>query len=234
MKKLVVKILSVIVVMAVCIGCGSGGYRMTMTVEGSGSFSFELRGSGIATVDWGDGSDRTTHELSGERGRTFSKVYAGSGRHTITITGNDIIGLTVGSSQLTGLDVRRNTKLMRLEVTQGQFTNLDVSRNTALTRLWIENTQLTSLDLSNNTALTSLMIRRTPLASLDVRNNTTLNWLNVNPNQLTASDLNALFESLPHRDGSERGRIFIGNNPGTSDANRSIAEARGWYVLENW
>ena len=215
MKKVVVKILSAIVVMAVCIGCGGGNDRMRMTVEGSGEVSIILTGSGTVTIDWGDGSDRTTREL--DREGWFSKTYAGLGRHTITITGNDITGLgwgidtrgsrMQGGATLTSLDVRRNPKLMRLDVRNTQLASLDLSRNTALTVLNVENNQLTSLDLSRNTKLFEL-------------------W--VNRNQLTTSALNALLESLPqaHR----RSYVFIGNNPGTSEANRNIATTKGWRV----
>ena len=228
MKKIVVKILSAVVVMAVCIGCGGGGDRMRITVEGSGEISFSLSGSGMATVDWGDGSDRTTLELN-ERGTRFSKVYASSGRHTITITGNDMIGLGMHSERLISLDVRRNPKLKWLNVSGKQLTSLDLRNNAALTSLTILGTQLTNLDLSRNTALTGLGVRQGQLTNLDLSRNTALTWIDIQFSQLTTSALNALFESLPPASG-ENNRINIGYNPGTNDANRSIAEAKGWRV----
>ena len=260
MKKTVVKIFSVIVLMTVCIGCGgeNHSYRMIMTVEGSGEIHFELKGSGTVTIDWGDGSDRTICCLDMWCGR-FSKTYAHPGRHTITITGNDIVGLEVGrlietggigtgtprrmapdrgGELLTGLDVRRNTKLMTLAVRGTQLTSLDLSNNTALTNLDLKYNQLTSLDLSNNTALTDLDLSNNQLTNLDLSNNTALGLgrgisgepVNVRNNQLTASALNALFESLPLREEGDRRSIRFGLNSGSGDANTSIAETRGWHA----
>ena len=260
MKKIVLNILTATLLMVVCIGCGGGGDRMRMTVEGSGEVSFSLNGSGMVTVDWGDGSSRIIRELDGNR-TSFSRVYSGSGRRTITITGNEITELSVGNERLTNLDVRHNIQLRRLSVSGGQLTsldlrnntaltnlivgnipltNLDVSRNTALTNLFVSHTQLTSLDVSNSAGLTELVVGNNQLTSLDVSNNTNLqSSLRVNDNQLTASALNALFESLPQGyrrwDSWEQRYIYshqisIFNNPGTNEANTSIASARGWVV----
>ena len=254
-KGLVFRILAAVLVMAVCIGCGDGGGdRMRMTVEGSGEVRFYLSGSGTATVDWGDGSDRTTREIS-RAGTRFSKTYA-PGRYTITITGDDIIGLEIGRYEgwvaiggelLTSLDVSRNTALEQLSVRNTPLTSLDVSRNTALTNLDVSNNQLTSLNVSGSTALRTLWVPGNQLISLDLSQNLELRELRASHNQLTslvvsryaiglqtlwaannrlsASALNALFESLPR---VERQFFVIERNPGENEANRSIATAKGW------
>ena len=218
-KGLVFNILTAVFVLAVCIGCGGGGSdRIRMTVEGSGEVTFRLFGSGMATVDWGDGSDRTTLELSsgdgwGGGGTRFSKIFAGSGRHTITITGNDIIGFTIGTGSsrtvrfsdgrwgsehyytggelLTSLDVRRNPKLMTLTVRGTQLTSLDVSNNTALTDLILRNNRLTSLNVSGNTALTRLDVINNQLTSLNASGNRTLTRIYARNNQLTSLNVSS-------------------------------------------
>ena len=273
MKKIVVKILSVIVVMAVCMSCGGGGggsrsANITMTTEQGGQVSFRLGGSGIATVDWGDGSERVSLTLN-ENGVEFRHTYPNATMRTILINGDNITQLSSGGIRLTSLNVSRNTAtvLTRLSVSGitsldlsrktaltslsvSDITSLDLSSNTALTVLDVSGSQLTSLDLNRNTALTSLFVQNTSLTSLDLSRNTALTELyvignslltglnvgnnmsaltrvDVSNNQLSISALNALFESLP----SSRGNIRIGHNPGTSGANRSIAEAKGWYVF---
>ena len=234
MKKIVVNVLTAILLMVICIGCGGGGDRMRMTVEGSGEVRIFLRGSGTATIDWGDGSDRTTHELNNDWGTEFSKVYARSGRHTITITGNDIIGLQVGG--LTSLDVRRNPKLMRLQIS-GPLTSLDLSNNTALTSLEIWGSQLTSLDLRNNTALGFLRVHDSQLTSLDLSRNTALTGLNLESNQLASLNVSNSAElrfllisdnqltSLDMRNNIALRELRVSNNQLTASALNALFES---------
>jgi hypothetical protein len=58
-----------------------------------------------------------------------------------------------------------------------------------------------------------------------VSRNTALTELKCTDNQLTATALNALFSGLP----ACKGEIYIGNNPGSSTCDRSLA-AKGWNV----
>jgi len=48
-------------------------------------------------------------------------------------------------------------------------------------------------------------------------------------NQLSASALNSVFQSL-HNNNIDRKSINITGNPGTSNCKRSIAESKGWEV----
>ena len=94
------------------------------------------------------------------------------------------------NTQLTSLDVSKNTKLECLYCDNTQLTSLDMSRNTELEELFCrDNTQLTSLDVSKNTKLTHLDCDNNQLTSLDVSKNTELGWLYCNNNQLTSLDL---------------------------------------------
>jgi len=177
-------------------GSGSGGGKssgkITMTTESSGN-SFYLSGSGVATVDWGDGSEkvsRTLHESeSFDGGVHFSHNYPNASIRTITINGDNITVLTlIGQISITNLDVSRCTDLTRLKVERTSLASLDLSKNTALTELAIDGSHLlTSLDVSKNTALTSLSVHGSKLTSLDVSKNTALTSLSVHNSPLLTS-----------------------------------------------
>jgi hypothetical protein len=92
--------------------------------------------------------------------------------------------------------------------------------------LSINGNQLTRLDVGKNTALKELYCRENQLTSLNVGKNTALTYLGCYGNQFSAKSLNALFKTL-HSNG---GSIYIGDNPGTNDCDRSIATNKGWEV----
>ena len=212
-------------------GSGSGGGKSSgkikMTTEEGGDFSFRLAGSGVATVDWGDGSEKVSLTLSegrvgSGRGVQFHHTYPNASIRTITIDGDNIMALEC--RYITSLDVSRCSELIQLDCTSDNLKKLDVSKNTALTDLQV-NAQLSSLDLSKNVALLSLGLVRTQLTSLDVSKNTALTGLLVSGNQLTSSAINALFGTLHSNDVGVQKRIYIGG-----DGDRSIAEKKGWTV----
>jgi len=143
-------------------GSGSGGSRssakITMTMEGDYLF-LHLAGSGVATVDWGDGSEvisRTLSEFDFTTGGgvEFEHRYHNSTIRTITINGDNITFLNTGD--ISSLDVSRCAELTVLLCggsrasydRSGQLTRLDVSKNTALTLLGCNNSQLTSSALN--------------------------------------------------------------------------------------
>jgi len=251
MKRIYYSILATAILAVMIAACGgrsgSGGgsgsknsAKLTMTTEEGGNFSFTLYGSGVATVDWGDGSEKVSLTLSEHR-VAFRHTYPNATIRTISINGDNITGLQC--YDITNLDVSRCTELEILSC-HGQFKSLDVSRNTALKSLTVghkltsldvsKNTalilldvfcsQLTSLDVSKNTALIELRVS-SQLTSLDVSRNTALKRLDVS-GQLTSSALNALFRTL-HSNAGEK-YINIYNNPGANDCDRSIAESKGW------
>ena len=137
---------------AMMIGCGGGSgssgsrgsAKIKMTTEKGGNFGISLAGSGTATVDWGDGSEKITLTLKeipsdliyGSRvGAWFEHTYQSATIRTITINGDNITALNCMSSELTSLDVSKNTALEYLAVVESQLTNLDLSKNTALSSL---------------------------------------------------------------------------------------------------
>ena len=220
MKRTYYSILATAILAVMVAACGGGGSgsggssggkksaKITMTTEEGGKFEFYLTGSGVATVNWGDGSEKISRTLdnNNEWGVNFRHDYPNANIRTITINGENITGLQIGIHHdiITSIDVSRCSELTRLEINFSKLTSLNISKNTALTYLNVEANQLTSLDVSRNTALTSLSVG----------------------GQLTTAALNALFRSL-HRNAGEK-RIYIGGNPGERDCDRSIAESKGW------
>ena len=200
-----------------------------MMITQKNSISLQVAGSGTMTINWGDGTNATTHTLSSALS-SHSYTYTASSAHTIIITGENITALECSSNQLTALDVSKNTVLQNLWCTQNQLTVLDVSNNTALTILEFVLNQLTALDVSNNTALIYLNCSNNQLTTLNVSNNTALQTFYCAANQLTATALNALFGTLHSNTISGGKNIYIGGNSGTATCDTSIATAKGWTV----
>jgi hypothetical protein len=241
------------------------GKQMTLAIA-KAKVEFFLEGTGMATIDWGDGTFEsiTLKRKSNDENYMFqyfeyeefkySHVYTDSSLHTIKITGENITALMHPSSGTSFLDVSENTALTRLDVafakllssldiskntaltylncSYNQLSNLDVSKNTALTHLIYSanesGNKLSSLDVSKNIALTHLEIYGNQLSSLDVSKNTALTFLRFDRNKLTDKALNALFKTL-HSNAGEK-TIYMGENPGTNDCDRSIATSKGWTV----
>jgi len=186
---------------------------MTMTTTAQ-TVRIGLWGSGTATIDWGDGSQPETVEI-GDFTEEFAfsepfgyrRSYPDRAQRTITIRGNDIIVLRCDNNMLNALDVTRNAALASLYCFDNQLTALDVSRNVEMTHLWCQNNQLTELDLSQNRKIV---------------------LLECSNNQLTGAALNDLFATM-HDNGLHYG-IYIVGNPGATDCDPAIAEAKGWTV----
>ena len=255
MKKIVLNVLTGLLMMAAFTTCGGSGsssgrgsFKIKMTTERDGDFRFILSGSGVATVDWGDGSEKVT--LTIDRRVSFEHTYPSATIRTITVNGDNITELYC--EYLTSLDVSKNTELTRLNVRGSlkildvgknkaltllecyghELTILDVSNNTELTELYCGLNKLTSLDVSKNTALTVLKCENNKLTSLDVNKNTVLTRLEVNDNQFTAAALNALFGSLHNNTiQGETKIIYINRNPGEETCDQSIAKSKGWSVF---
>ena len=225
-----------------------------MTTEKSGSAVIYLGGSGMATVDWGDGTENSIKELSSiSFANNFYHNYTGSNTRTIKIFGNDVTYLRCFNLELTSLDVSENPALERLEIDFNLLTDLDVSKNPVLTWLICSNNLLTSLDVSKNTVLTrldfggnniitfdvsknsaliNLGCSNNSLKSLDVSGATSLSTLRCQYNQLTDAALDDLFHSLPFNESFYT--IYIRGNPGVDNCNQSIATEKGWIVNNSY
>lgn len=93
------------------------------------------------------------------------------------------------NSQLTSIDVSKNTNLEELYVGGLKLSELDVTKNTKLTTLSGQGSTIKSLDLSKNTLLTSLSWDYAQLETLNLNNNNALTTLSCSENQITSLDL---------------------------------------------
>ncbi|MFT3902153.1 MAG: hypothetical protein QM727_03230 [Niabella sp.] len=97
--------------------------------------------------------------------------------------------LVCNRTQLTKLDVTKNTKLTSLSCSCNQLIQLDVTKNTELDWLDCSANQLTRLDLTNNTKLTGLDCYDNQLTQSDMTKNTELAYMICSNNQLTQLDI---------------------------------------------
>ena len=98
-------------------------------------------------------------------------------------------GITCKSTNLTGLDLSKNTDLYNLDLPDNSLTDLDVSKNTKLEMLDCSGNSLKSLDLSKNPALRELICDDNRLTNLDVSKFAALETLSCRGNQLKRLDL---------------------------------------------
>jgi len=141
-------------------------------------------------------------------------------------------------NQLKYLNIGSNVHLERLHCWNNQLTSLDLSGATSLKWFECQRNRLTSLDVSKNIALIHFFCNNNLLISLDMSNNTELKNFGCSSNLLSSEALNSLFETLHGNTivigGGVAGKdIYVGNNPGTSTADLSIAKEKGWTVY-NW
>ncbi len=163
--------------------------KINMTAQTGSYVAFSLSGSGKATVDWGDGSEKKVVTLDEDGCVEVEHTHAGTSTCTIAVYGENITALDCKGNNLTYLDVSKNTELTYLDCSDNQLNYLDVSKNAALKVLWCNGNQLTDLNVDKNTLLTNLYCYRNNLTKLDISNNTNLARLNCSQNQLTNLDL---------------------------------------------
>jgi len=171
---------------------------ITMTTRASEvrfyvTFKESVKNHDNLTIDWGDGKKSQISDAirSVAEFKTYiiSRSYSGAFERRITIAGDNIERLECANSQLTALDVSRNTELSYLNCGDNELTTLDVSQNTELKVLYCSLNQLTALDVSGNLALTGLFCGSNQFTDLDVSRNTALTDLYCNNNQLTVVDV---------------------------------------------
>ena len=90
------------------------------------------------------------------------------------------------NTEITELDVSRNTALTYLDCDGTKITELNVGENTALENLYCNNTGITSLDIRKNKALKILWCYNTGIESLNVSENTDLTTLDCSGTKITA------------------------------------------------
>ena len=139
-------------------------------------------------------------------------------------------------NRLSALDVSKNVNLTELNCAQNQLTTLDVSKNVELTNLSCTTNQLLTLDVSRNVKLTKLSCAVNQLSTLDMSMNSQLNTLSVYDNNFSTTTLNALYCSLPDRQGKARGKLFVSKNRNllltklVRSTNKAITDSKNWAI----
>jgi len=180
-------------------GGGSGSSIIKLKVESAGSVGLSLTGTGNVSIDWGDGSPKRTHVLTGvNKDEYFKHEYYDAKVRTITINGEWITKFRSDNQPIfTSLEVIRSPSLAEISIGasdtyfsgyKSNLTNLNVREAPALMGLYCSG-KLTILDVSRNTSLTYLHCSSNQLTSLDVSRNTALTYLHCAENQLTSLDV---------------------------------------------
>jgi len=144
--------------------------------------------------------------------------------------------LECGGNKLSSLDVSKNVELTYLACGVNQLTSLDVSMNSALTGLICEGNLLSVIDVSKNKALTSLRCCNLQLTALDLSNNSMLTTLICSSNIISGANMDNLINSLPVREATNQGEIYVINLSDASEGNVctksqvAALKAKGWIA----
>jgi Leucine-rich repeat (LRR) protein len=166
-------------------------------------------------VNWGDGEISEYNNL--RYGTYISYSYLTATTHTIQIYEEKLTALNLSGLDLTNLDVNCS-ELTELYCSSNQLTSLDVSKNPKLTKIDCSSNQLTSLNINGCTKLGEIPYYYSVVS--------------IDDNQLSAAALNEIFTALPVI--TSNNIISVGDNPGTSTCNKSIAINKGWRINDGY
>ena len=138
------------------------------------------------------------------------------------------------------LDLSNATELGYLDCSNNNLSSLDLSNYSGY-YLDCSHNNLESVDLGNDGGYHDVRGRfiqlfnlcNNKLTALDLSGLDRLRDVDISDNDLSADELNAMFESLHDKApliGSMK-IIHINGNPGTDDCNVDIAERKGWSVI---
>lgn len=109
----------------------------------------------------------------------------------------DLQVLSLELTNVETLDVSKNSKLMRLNISESRIRSIDVSKNTNLQHLFAQHVsgsintdvKIDAIDVSKNPNLTILNVSGNNLSSIDVTANRYLTHLNIRDNNVSEIDL---------------------------------------------
>ena len=131
--------------------------------------------------------------LSSDEITNITRIRVSSNKNVTSVEGIEYFpnleSLVCYQTNITTLDVSKNTALTSLDCSYTGITELDVSKNTALISLNCDNTGITELDVSKNIALTNLDCGYTGITELDVSKNTALTNLDCGYTGITELDV---------------------------------------------
>lgn len=149
---------------------------------------------------------------------------------------SELLCLILRSSEVSELDLSGNAKLKHLVISENKISTLDVRGNTALEFLGCQKSGLAELDVTQNTELRELYADTgNTYSELDISNNPKLLVLMCSNSGLTSGSIRQIIADLPAiPTGSTTGAFWAINCPGSpqiTDADRKVAEDKGWAVL---
>lgn len=110
----------------------------------------------------------------------------------------ELLQLSIDATNVSSLDVSKNTKLRILNISETRITDIDLSHNSDLTEFYAmhigsmnNSYKLHGVDLSNNVYLTRLFLSGNNLTDVDVSMLPLLQTLNVAHNNLTSINIDA-------------------------------------------
>ena len=140
---------------------------------------------------------------------------------------------------LTSQTVTIRGDVTELDCRESQLTSLDVSKNTALKILACQDNQLKSLDLPKHIALTKLLCSNNKLTSLNVSGCTRLTFIMCTINYIKGKAMTKLVNSLPNRRKKSSGTLLVvdcssqkRNRNRCSAADVTTAKRKNWEVLK--
>ena len=146
--------------------------------------------------------------------------------------------VTLGNNKLTDIDVSRQTALYWLRVDGNDISDLDVSNNSYLSLLECGNNRLENIDISKNTSLRRLAAANNRLTTVDITNNRELCGIDLAGNNMETEAIDALIKALidvsdqqPLQGSEWITTLDISNMPGSANADKAAAEAKGWIVV---
>ncbi len=276
MKK--INILLAIVLMAVIYSCGNGGKgsneqkadslatetaeqtdkepQITLTVKSGELIRLDFTGMVNSQIKIVNGSRDTSLILKGKD--TYIKFEYMSADTIMTIYG-DITKFDCSSNytNLTALDVSKNTNLevlycnrnniktlnigqnkviTTIKCMRNQLKKLDVRNNKSLKILYCDENDINTIDLSKNNLLEkfSISIRKTATLNIDLRQNKKLKSLDLS-GYVTSSDVDKLLDFLPDHSGQEKEGIFSitsrSNKEIISSSVKEKASNKNWNVV---
>ena len=144
-----------------------------------------------------------------------------------------LINLYCYNNRLTNLNLRDCKELVNFACSSNKITSLEIRDCTMLYYLECSNNRITSLNVEGCIALVQFYCNSNQISKLDVSDCIDLWFFGCDFNNLTFSELNALFGTLFSLLPITTNQVVsIRGNPGTDDCDRSIAERKGWKVID--
>ena len=169
--------------------------------------------------------------------RSLSILIGNNNRLTAVDLSNNasVSSVDLSNNAISSINVSAASYLSQLHLENNALTSLDVTHNSYLYGLFCGGNALTSLDLSHNSYLMTLDCSGNHLTSIDIAANTGLKGINVASNMMDAAALDALMTQAPSYAATRSAEVELGTfdisyNPGTEQADASIASAKGWTV----